>query len=389
MRKLLPSRRTTLVAVFITLVAAPLLWYEVDPKPRHQVEMGSPAYGGWKNDNSRPLGHSPDGKIIVCRAMSQSGRAYATHLFDPGTERIIPLGHDIPGSVMFDPAGKRVAGAALDFNRLDWKLPINPYFVFISDRETGRELARIPRGRTEMQVAFHPDAGILLMRGWLNEGKGKDAELKPDIIALDTNKPWDGDIKEFDKLHDEQAEIPMGGTTTPDGRTSAAIVKGECVMTDNNTFKSRPIPSLTVPDDEHLMGITADGSTVLIHSKRWPPLRSAWHWCVWVYSATAADPAPAEGIWCVDAATGRTVAFLPAPPKSWGGEVGLTPDGKTLIAWQGEQLVLYDWPPSKPWGVILGGAALVFVSVVLLGKLYAGYRWLRQRLAPSDGPYGP
>jgi ABC-type transport system involved in multi-copper enzyme maturation permease subunit len=372
----LPSRLTIVLAAIASLLAGVVLWIDLDPEPRYIVVVNLDSD---RNLDVRHIVSSPDGKTLFCTVSQRWGEAPSccAYLFDLGTGHRVLLCEEFVGEAVFEPNGTRMAGYLQD-----------NFKVCMWDRNTGRELGRYAVDRrlaarvVTPPLAFDPSAGLVLLRESRIDENG---EMTHDMIALETSKPWHGAGEEFDKLNEAQSACLIGSQrgnqTTPDGRTSVLAEKGQCVVVDNTTNRKRTVPAFLLPNPDDLIGITPNGAAVIVRTTKWRPLRWALDWFAWAYwnAGAAAYPTDAAGTLFVDAASGRTVTFLSTKPHlSWHTEYGVTPDGKTLVVLEGSQISFFDWPPATPWWRIAVGSAYVFLGVILIGKMYRGYRGLRK-----------
>ena len=363
---LMPGPLGGTFALLAALGAGIILWMELEPVPRQVVSVQVPK---WKEEfRHRTTAVSPDGKTLVfgfdtdVRLGDRPPPKHAVHLLDLHTGEQMVLSDTTNPRLAFSPDGKRIAGV--------WEESI-----IVWDRSAGSEIKRYPvkaQDRKEgfdRQIVFLSDGELVVWNDWIADDDGKIARR---MFALNANKPWQGTDKDFDAANAAQHTRPLTSATSADGKRTVAIARNNIIVNDFDSGAQ-----FTFPHDINIFGganLSPDGKWVLISGRHTGPTRRFAELLVWLY-AEGKEPEPQIGAVLIEVETGRKVAFIACKE-----EYGVAPDGKTFVAVDSLftpadiKVALYDVPFTMPWGTIVGGAAAVFVVLVLLNKAWRAWR---------------
>jgi hypothetical protein len=367
---LTPSPFAAFVSILAALAVGYLLCAELEPLPRHIAVSGPVGFpSSWQS------AFSLDGSLMVFHFEGQgesgAGRS-AVHFYDLSNNKGFVLSAEMSPPIVFAPDGQRIAGFWQDT-------------LYVWDRATGAERKRYSVKKVDFKprFAFTPDA-LVLANAWITDGKGK---VQKHLIDLDANRAWNGTEKEFDRLHDEQQELitPRRNVISADGKRTISMVRSGFVVSD---AAGKPLKSITlsqrfeISDDA---SISPDGKTLIVPGWNWLPFQTAYAWLKSAY-LEGKDPHATAGTLLVDIDSGAEIVFVKRS-----GDFAVTPDGKSFVLMERSfhdssvTLTIYDWPLTKPWWRIGGGALLVFVALVLMSK---ALRWLRgkRKVDEEDAP---
>jgi len=376
---LTPSPLACIASFLTALAVGYLLWAELEPAPRHVTNVDGPKQ---KNTYLDQATLSPDGRSVVFHYISfdepfdpeRQSRQSAIHLYDLATTKQMVLSEQIGPPIIFAPDGKQLAGFWQDT-------------VYVWDRDTGREQKRYSVKTKARQKDFDPlltflPEDLVLLSDWTLD---ENANVQQHMIAVAANKPWNGNETEFDRMREAQRTRPLFSRVSTDGKRSVSIGKTGLTVSDSS---GAPPISIPVPPRFEMHGDVAilhDGKTLIACGECWLPIRTACAWLNWVYFAEK-NPTATEGMLLVDVDSGAEIVFVHGR-----GECVMTPDGKSFVVVRrsprnpGATLTIYDWPLNKPWGQIVAGALLAFVTLILVSK---AWRWFRgtPKLSEEDAP---
>jgi WD40 repeat protein len=357
------SGRSAFISFAVAGLAAGGLWLAPVQRPRAVVsDADVHTFKFWFSPDSRLFAtQDPGPRLRIFRVvdgqlvshLQNDGQVFTYFVFSPDAEQI---------------AGMTEAGLVVSWDtatgeqRIRTHAPVEPGYFLMSWAPSGallvqdlKALKQTPPVLRMVDVATNTEATTVPL-----PSLGRDFHLSRDPRALPRIADFINDSfarRRFDLATGE----PQAAWTPPskdtwliqpssDGTIAAASREGETLVATSPTATWVHLPQL---DNCENIDLSPDGTYLVGHI--FADREAAW------YSRWLSKVSPSVRV--VRVPTGEVVANL------YGGtDSAFSPDGRTLAVFSNEQhqVHLWDFPPRRPWGWIIGGAVSVGAATYLL-----------------------
>jgi WD40 repeat protein len=371
--------RTSLVVALLTAVVAGVaLWLLPLERPRHVLELPT------RLETSLRL--SPDSTKLATTSPEGQPTRFVIRVWDVNTGELISTLSDRPiafVALVFAPDSRSIAGSTQEGAVYVWDVA--------SGRRTATYTIAKDRWQFRLLVGFTP-AGQLVWedvstRGLADVETGVPVPEPPDgsVLPIDwgatgavrtvrTVATKDGSVEGPANMHSKRNRVTHwfpasvagvhGIEFTPDGQVvvgqgleNLRQNRGPGYVSDLRRGVVARFPPL---DDGDSWVLSPDGRSIAVRYRRQPGpfVRSVAH----LVGMSLGGESVSIDVFNVQ--SGTRVAHVPG-----GEQVALAADGRTMaVSRDGGTVEVWDLPVSKPWAIILGGAALAGVLAFLVAR---------------------